>query len=62
VVDKIIIYVEKHEKIMSVINHYFEYICSETLATEILFQSNNGSPVEIDEEINITITIERNKV
>ncbi|MBN2745149.1 MAG: isoleucine--tRNA ligase, partial [Bacteroidales bacterium] len=34
VVDKIKIVVEKQTKIEEIVNYYFEYICSETLATE----------------------------
>jgi isoleucyl-tRNA synthetase len=59
VIDKIKIIVEKHEKIEEIVNQYFNYICSETLATEIEFKNNDGAQVEIDENLTVSITIEK---
>ena len=59
VVDKIIITVEKHGKIEEIVNKYFDYICSETLATQILFAGNNGKKVELNDDIVLSIDLQK---
>jgi isoleucyl-tRNA synthetase len=59
VVDKIIITVEKHGKIEEIVNKYFDYICSETLATQILFAGNSGKKVELSDDILLSIDLQK---
>lgn len=59
VIDKIKINVEKHAKIEEIVNEYYAYICSETLASEIVFENNSDDKVEIDEQIAVAISIEK---
>ena len=59
VVDKITVIVEKHEKMAEVINKFFDYICSETLATEIDFAANGGQKVVLTDDISLNVELQR---
>jgi isoleucyl-tRNA synthetase len=63
VTDKIIIAIQKHEKIDSAIEHFREYISSQTLAQTISLvgslTENDSKIIDIDEDIQTRIKIEK---
>jgi len=59
VTDKISICVEKNDKITTVISKYFEYICSETLATDIKNCETKGEAIEISQDLFLRIGLKR---
>ncbi len=63
VTDKIILKIKQHDAINNAILNNKDYICSETLATDIELlpelQQNNGITVDLDNEIKTNITLEK---
>jgi isoleucyl-tRNA synthetase len=63
VTDKIILKIQQHEAINKAILNNKDYICSETLATDINLlpelQQNNGITVDLDNEVKTSITLEK---
>ena len=59
VVDRIFINVENHLKIEQIVKEFFDYICSETLADEITFSTNEGVLVELNSEISLRIDLKK---
>ena len=61
VTDKIVVEVENHNLISNVINKNFNYICSEVLATDILFRDqildNDKTKIELNEETSIFVNV-----
>lgn len=59
VTDKIIITVDNQLKIQQIGNKFFDYICSETLATNITYADNEGTRVELNSDISVRIDLEK---
>ena len=63
VIDRIEIYVESHPFIEEAVKRNFDYICAETLADKLEIvekdQLKEGTAVEIDESVSLTIDIQK---
>ncbi|MEO0404016.1 MAG: DUF5915 domain-containing protein, partial [Bacteroidota bacterium] len=61
VTDKIALYITKHEAITEAVENNLNYICSETLAgkLELVDSVSNGIEVQIDDQVETEIVIER---
>lgn len=61
VVDKIRIQLSEQLTIKNVVTKFFDYICSETLSTEIVFETIDfgGESIELSDEITITMKISK---
>ncbi len=61
VTDKIVVQLEKHEAISSAVETFGEYICNETLATELqLLEQVKGEQVDLYDGVSLAIAVERN--
>jgi len=59
VTDKIIIVLENNETIIRSVNQFKDYICTETLATDLQLKENvDGEQVELFEDLSISIRVE----
>ncbi len=60
VTDRVSIILSKHEKVIPAIEHFKDYICAETLASDLLLtEEPQGESVELFEDTTIVIGVEK---
>ena len=60
ITDKIIVKMENNERLLSVVTQFSTYIKNETLALDIVFVENTGTPqIEINDEISIGLNVSK---
>ncbi len=58
VTDKIVIMIEKHEEILQAVNQFKDYICTETLANDLIIKDQvDADKVDLFEDLSISIGV-----